>query len=516
MGDEQVIPSTAVEISVKAGAGDNAPFPNRSYSEIITKEPDVLQVQFDKKSAWSVPFVLFLAPGVWESFVAFLLLLVNGVMQVLFSYIIFSNEFLGADFSQKRDEAITWRRSYAHDYKYMDLTDTSLASKVCDEDGSLIFSNLQAALVEDINQFLGLQVMEFELGTFQPGVLLAVLCIFLWNLCVFKELRTIWQIMRVIIYVPKADVTSFGAEVGRLEAIARSRFVVMSVVCLGRATIAVVLLIAGSVWLARTTSISELMLNAVALESVLHVDEFLFSSFMPTLIQNAVQNLPAAVVPHSRSKSRAETGMLFAVLVASLILPYTLLVEPLGADMLSVKKELCGGNLTFVVGFNTDVQQTIGRRSRGVGETETNLTMLEQAVAAHINHNGSEFARLIDFRPDQKAFDKWMGQKMEEYTKYFPLCWETYLDLMVIQGRTNEGVLNDLYNLHTRSAAVFLGMPENSSCVDMAHLCDRPDARLLRFACGHTCGCDSLGSSNLYRVRAYGCAQGQGCLLKLA
>jgi len=39
-----------------------------------------------------------------------------------------------------------------------DLTDTSLASRVCDEDGSLIFSNLQATLVEDINHFLGLKV----------------------------------------------------------------------------------------------------------------------------------------------------------------------------------------------------------------------------------------------------------------------------------------------------------------------------------------------------------------------
>ena len=38
------------------------------------------------------------------------------------------------------------------------LTYTSLASRVCDEDGSLIFSNLQATLVEDINHFLGLKV----------------------------------------------------------------------------------------------------------------------------------------------------------------------------------------------------------------------------------------------------------------------------------------------------------------------------------------------------------------------
>ena len=188
--------------------------------------------------------------------------------------------------------------------------------------------------------------MEFELGSFQPGVLLAVLCIFLWNLCVFKELRTISQLMRVVIHMPKASVTSFSAtQAGRFAAMAPSRCAVMSVVCLGRAIIAGVLLLAGSVWLARTTSISELMLNAVALESVLHVDEFLFSSFMPTLIQHAVQNLGPAEIPHSRRGSRTETLMLLAVLVTAAILPYTMLVEPLSAEMLATKNELCGGNL---------------------------------------------------------------------------------------------------------------------------------------------------------------------------
>ena len=49
-----------------------------------------------------------------------------------------------------------------------------------------------------------------------------------------------------------------------------------------------------------------------------------------------------------------------------------------------------------MVGFNTDVQQTIGRRTRAVDEEEANLTIIEQAVAAHINHNGSVPARLID------------------------------------------------------------------------------------------------------------------------
>ena len=43
-----------------------------------------------------------------------------------------------------------------------------------------------------------------------------------------------------------------------------------------RTVIASVLLVAGILWLARTTSISELMLNAVALNAILDVDEFLF------------------------------------------------------------------------------------------------------------------------------------------------------------------------------------------------------------------------------------------------
>ena len=41
----------------------------------------------------------------------------------------------------------------------------------------------------------------------------------------------------------------------------------------------------GSRWLARTTSITELMLNCVALEAVLHVDEFIFTALVPTNLQ---------------------------------------------------------------------------------------------------------------------------------------------------------------------------------------------------------------------------------------
>ena len=46
-----------------------------------------------------------------------------------------------------------WRDGIAHDYKYMDLAQTSLATRVCSADGALILSTVQATLVNQINSF---------------------------------------------------------------------------------------------------------------------------------------------------------------------------------------------------------------------------------------------------------------------------------------------------------------------------------------------------------------------------
>ena len=74
----------------------------------------------------------------------------------------------------------------------------------------------------------------------------------------------------------------------------------MSCVCLGRICVACALLISGCIWLGRTTSITELMLNSVALESVLHVDEFIFSALVPTNLQQKIQILQPVKIKKSR------------------------------------------------------------------------------------------------------------------------------------------------------------------------------------------------------------------------
>lgn len=41
---------------------------------------------------------------------------------------------------------------------------------------------------------------------------------------------------------------------------------------------------------------------------------------------------------------------MFLLLLATFLLPYVSLLQPLGDAMMHVKREMCGGNQTFVVG----------------------------------------------------------------------------------------------------------------------------------------------------------------------
>ena len=71
-----------------------------------------------------------------------LLLLVNLGMQAMFSGILLSDNFAGArvQVEEETENARRWRVSIAHDWRYMDLSETSLATRVCQSDGALILS----------------------------------------------------------------------------------------------------------------------------------------------------------------------------------------------------------------------------------------------------------------------------------------------------------------------------------------------------------------------------------------
>ncbi|OLQ09123.1 hypothetical protein AK812_SmicGene7248 [Symbiodinium microadriaticum] len=437
------------------------------------------EVEFEH-SVWSIPIVSGLTDVGWfDRLFASMLVLLNLGMQTAFSWILLTDAFIGEDFEAKVGSAKVWRTSIAHDHKYSDFADTSLVSRVCSGDGALILSTIQATLVTHINSYLGLQERHFAPSMFEPGVLLCMLCILLWALCVYKEYRRIFLELEAAIGIPKSRRTVFRQNA--FVSISWGRFLMLLVTSLARALIASVLLVAGILWLARTTSIQELMLNAVALNAILDVDEFLFAGMVPIKTQHFIKELQPIHVRYSRIRSQFETLVHCISLLLLVFTSYFLLLAPLSDTMLSVKHELCGGNQTFVAAFNPDTQFTFGKVTAD-SRYARDLSSTEMAVQAQED----------------------VARTMKEEAALYPFCTETMImqaDGPFYDDEALQAIARQLLN----NAAASVGRVDAQSCHELRDFCTSPDARLVRLVCGDTCGCTDPTSFAWYKVESQGC-----------
>ena len=191
-----------------------------------------------------------------------------------------------------------------------------------------------------------------------------------------------------------------------------------------RVAIASVLLFGGILWLARTTSIEELMLNAVALNSILDVDEFLFAGMAPIKIQHAIQNVTPIRIRYSRYRSQLESLVHFSALLTLILLSYFLLLVPLSDAMLAVKSELCGGIQRFVVSYNAATQMTIGLATTNFDDVQ-NLSYSQTVILAHRDSVPGIASELIGFAANHDSFQSEVSRTMEEEATRYPTCIET-------------------------------------------------------------------------------------------
>lgn len=124
---------------------------------------------------------------------------------------------------------------------------------------------------------------------------------------------------------------------------------------LARTVVAFCLLIAGTQWLARTSSITDLILNAVALEAILQIDEMIFASLFPKKIQAAMYELEPLKIRYTRRMSQFESCSVGLLFCAAVVVPFFLWVKPITDMMLVVKSEYCAGDQNFVVSLNQEL-----------------------------------------------------------------------------------------------------------------------------------------------------------------
>ncbi|CAE7375495.1 unnamed protein product [Symbiodinium sp. CCMP2592] len=487
------------QVNLQVVCTDPAKSESQSHDE---KFEEFSEVHFEE-SVWSIPVVFGLVDvGCFDMLFALILVLLSLGMQAAFSWILLTDDFIGEGFDAQMESAKTWRTSVAHDHKHMDLADRSLVSRVCAGDESLILSTNQATLVEHINSFLGLSELDFEPPFFQPGVLLCMLCIIQWSLCVYKELRRIWLQFEATCSVAKSRRTAFLDN--SLGSISWFRFGMLLTTYILRVGIASVLLGGGVLWLARTTSIEELMLNAVALNSILDIDEFVFAGMTPIKIQHAIQNLTPIRIKYSRCRSQLEAFVHFTSLLALICASYFLLLVPLSDTMLSVKQELCGGLQTFVVSYNAETQLVIGLYTAENSDAR-NLSISESAVQSFKDAPPGTYPEFIRFAATKGLFQQEISRSMEDEASQYPLCLE--LDVLNENGAFHTDMtLRPLATMVLNSAAAAVGRANAQSCQELQDRCDDADGRLLRLVCGETCGCTDPFSSAWYKVQAQGCS----------
>ena len=98
-----------------------------------------------------------------------------------------------------------------------------------------------------------------------------------------------------------------------------------------------------------------MILNAVALEAILQIDELIFVALYPKKVQTAIYELEPVKIRYTRRSGQLESCLMLFLLATAVSVPFFLWVKPITDMMLTVTVEYCGGDQDFVVSLNQDL-----------------------------------------------------------------------------------------------------------------------------------------------------------------
>jgi len=300
------------------------------------------------ESMWDVSVLLGVLPDDQAgSLYCAMLLALNIAIQVIFSYILVGI-LTQEEFS---DDTIlgfrAWRRNIAHSSRFMEeLTQISLASRVCSQDAGLELSGSQAAAHGDLQSYLD-----------GNGVLMCSLTLFLWVITVMKELVSALSFLRALYHIPRGEhFFNDDNKMTSISGISDIRRVCILLVQLCRLFVVITLGFVGITWLGNTVSVTDLVLNAVALEFVLTVDEIIFEALAPRRMKSLIENLSNSSLYLPSTKEwkglDLESISLFITVCGVSLISLFIVVLPFEHRLKLADDALCAGELEFVYAVN--------------------------------------------------------------------------------------------------------------------------------------------------------------------
>jgi len=464
------------------------------------------------ESTWDL--VIFIGTGALGpcgSFQTCLLAVVNVLMQVVFVAIAYFN-FTKPDVDETSvEDARRWRHASGHSlWSYDEVSRESMAERVCKLDKSLEQSGIQVALYENIEKYLKSGAPGLE-GYF-TGQVLCIVALVCWYLMVAKEVSHALALFRGILAAPigptRIDTREnpfTKATHYRLRSVAFQRKIFSALLFGYRLLAAVVLVIVGTFFLVYTVSVTELILNAVALGIILDIDDLLFDALATTPGRHLVHQLDALPMPSlSRFRGADAKSVFMSICIPCLtIVVYLTMLGPFVGVLQDVSTTMCGGNLGFV--WQVDKRRvvlmapTTGGGWEDQDATKTYAIEEGERIGYGLNQSDADYGVWLG---DTNTLSEVAILSLDESIDLFnPKCGDV--------GDT-EPMLNYL--------RFFLKNDTIRGCIDAAIYCksltslpeygiDDGKGWATRMLCSETCGCDTPAGENLL---VQGCPYGSG------
>ena len=259
-------------------------------------------------SLWMMPlFVGSGAFGAGASALLFMLLVANVIVQYMFAFIV-RDTMIQPFHENYVNQLLSWRRTTAHDATfYNPILKQSLAMRVCKNDYSLIYGNGQRDLYNDLLTYLGKngdgQGGPFVEGGAQ-GPTMCFLALLAFLLVISREVNATVRVSAAVLALPRGGGTTLNLKNGELafERLSYGRLTGFLLTMTLRTGVCVLLAMYGCEFLVHTISIGDLLLNAVALEFVLNMDELIFEALAPSRVLRLVDTTKPLAVPKAMER----------------------------------------------------------------------------------------------------------------------------------------------------------------------------------------------------------------------
>jgi len=341
-----------------------------------------------------------------------------------------------------------------------------------------------------------------------------------WILTVAKEFLVLKDMVKALHILPRGPTEfEFSGHRMHMSSLGTGRFIYLTVLIFCRGFVASCLLVQGAHYLAVTTSIEDIILNAVALEFILRIDELLYEVMAPVKTRALLLMLEPLRLPDPITWRGLDFDGVAATCacVGFFAVAYLLWVVPELEGMWAAQRELCGGLLDFsysltVAGFPVwsqpapEAPQLLKESSqydvlRGVVDNAQALKSMHHRVA---NLTGPGFS--------VKDISMWSLESLGE--KFNPYCADyAQADNSTFHGASNftEMALSSM-----RDAANNQSISLSTMCRDMKRHCNSYPSigSFVRLWCPKTCGCHFPNSTLALPGVETGCPK--PCLQSLA